>query len=93
MERKNFWKLVKNKTKTKQRKQVKKDVPKNFAKFTGKHLYQSLFLIKPQACKFIEKETLTEVLSSEFRKIFKNTFFTEQPWATASGPFYKHLLK
>ena len=28
---------------------------KNFVIFAGKHLYWSLFLIKLQACKFIEK--------------------------------------
>ena len=31
------------------------DVLKNFVIFTGKHLCWSLFLIKLQACKFIEK--------------------------------------
>ena len=43
-------------------------VLKNFAKFTGKHLSQSLFLIKLLAshCNFIKKETLEQVLSSEF---------------------------
>ena len=34
---------------------------------------------------FIKKETLVQVLSCEFCEIFKNTFFTEQPWTTASG--------
>ena len=37
-----------------QRCSVKKCVLRNFAKFTGKHLCQSLF-----ACNFIKKETLT----------------------------------
>ena len=48
-----------------------------------------------QACKFIKKETLAqvcnfikketaEVLSCEFCEIFKNTFFTENLWRTAS---------
>ena len=47
---------------------------------------QSLFFIKLQAsaCNFIKKETLAQVLSSQFSKVSKNTFFTEQPWATAS---------
>ena len=30
-----------------------------------------------QACNFIKKETLAQVLSCEFCEIFKNTFFTE----------------
>ena len=38
----------------------------------------------PEACNFIEKETLTQVFSCEFCKISKNTFFTEHLWAIAS---------
>ena len=52
----------------------KKCVLKNFAKFTGKHLCQSLFF---------KKETLAQVFSCEFGKIFKNTFSTEHLWETA----------
>ena len=66
---------------------MKKGVLENFAKFTGKqlcqslffneaaglkHLYQSLFLIKLQ--------TLAQVFSCKFYKIFKNIFFTEHLW-------------
>ena len=36
-------------------------------------------------CNFIKKETLAQVFSCEFFKIYKNTFFTEHLWATASG--------
>ena len=39
----------------------KKDVVRNAAKFTGKQLHQSLFL-------------MTQVFSCEFREILKNTF-------------------
>ena len=53
----------------------KKDALKNLAKFTGKHLCQSLFL---------KKETLAQVFFCEFCEIFKNTFFTEYLLATAS---------
>ena len=43
------------------------------------------FLIKPtEACNFIKRETLAQVLSCEFSKISKNTFFTEQLQETAS---------
>ena len=43
----------------------KKGVLRNFAKFTGKHLCQSLFLIKlQQVCNFIKKETLTQEVFS-----------------------------
>ena len=48
----------------------KKDVLENFAKHTGKHFCQSLFLIK---------------LPCEVCEIFKNTFFTEHLRVTASG--------
>ena len=63
-----------------------KYVLRNFTKFTGKHLCQSLFFNKVAggACNFIRKETLAQVLSYEFREISKNTFFSEHIWATAS---------
>ena len=50
----------------------KKNVLKNFAKFTGKHMCQSLFLMKLQAeaFNFIKKETLVQVFSYEFCKVF-----------------------
>ena len=48
----------------------KKGALRNFAKFTGKHLCQSL-------CNFIKKETLVQVFSCDFCKIFKNTFYSE----------------
>ena len=35
------------------------------------------FLIKPEGCNFIKKETLAQVFSSKFSEISKNTFFTE----------------
>ena len=65
---------------------MKKGVLKNFAKFTGKHLCQSLFFNKAdsEACNFIKKETLTQVFSCEFCVSSKNTFFTEHLWTTAS---------
>ena len=64
----------------------KKGVFKNFAKFTEKHLCQSLFFKKLQAsaCNFIKKETLAQVFSCEICEIFKNIYFTEYPRTTAS---------
>ena len=38
----------------------------------------------PQACNFIKKETLSQLISCEFCKISKNTNFTEHLWETAS---------
>ena len=64
---------------------MKKGVLRNFTKFTGKHLRQSLFFNKIVSCNFIKKETLAQVISCEFCEISKSTFFTEQFWTTASG--------
>ena len=35
----------------------------------------SFFKKKPEACNFIKKETVAQVISSEFSEILKNTFF------------------
>ena len=56
---------------------VWKVVFSSFAKFTKKHLYQRVFLIKLQAKVLKKKETLAQVFSCEFYEISKNTFFTE----------------
>ena len=69
---------------------VRKGVLRNFAKFTGKQLCQRLSFNK------VKKESLAQVFSCEFYKIFMNTFFTEHlrttaPWKTILsilvGPF------
>ena len=64
----------------------KKGVLRYFAKLTGKHLCQSLFLIKLQAstCNFIKKEALAQVFSCEFCEISKNTFSYRTPPVAAS---------
>ena len=77
----------------------RKGAVRNFAKFTGKQLWQSLFLSKVadlrpatllrktlwlKAYNFIKKDTLAQVFSCEFCEISKTTFFTEQPRATVS---------
>ena len=69
---------------------VRKGVFRNFEKFAGKHLCQSLFFNKvaglgPKRCNFIKKETLAQVFSCEFCEISKKTFFIEHLRATASG--------
>ena len=53
----------------------RKGVLRNFTKFTGKHLRQSLFF---------NKETLAHVFSCEFCEISKNTFFDRTPPVAAS---------
>ena len=50
-------------------------------------LFNKVAGLRPHACNFIKKETLTQVFSCEFCKISKNTFFTEHPWTTASKGF------
>ena len=40
--------------------------------------------VQPEDCNFIKKETLAQVFPCEFCEIFKNTFFTEHLWTTAS---------
>ena len=56
----------------------KKSVLKNFVKFPGKHLCWNLFFNK------VASMTPTQVFSSEFCEIFKNTFFPEHLRQTAS---------
>ena len=63
---------------------IKKDVLRNFAKFTRKHLRQSLFFNKGAV---LRPATLLKKrlwYSCEFCEIFKNTFFTEHLQTTAS---------
>ena len=57
----------------------KKAVLKTFAMITGKHLYWSLFLIKlqkPRSAALL-KMTPTQVISCEYYRRFKNTYFEE----------------
>ena len=69
----------------------KKGVKTNFAKFIGKQLCQSLFLIMLQAevCNFIKKKTQAQVFYYKFCEIFKNTFLNRTPQVAAS--VYKFL--
>ena len=40
--------------------------------------------LQVEACNFIKKETLAQVLTYKSCEIFKNTFFTEHIWVTTS---------
>ena len=62
----------------------KKGVLRNFAKFTGKHQCQSLFLNKVAGRNFIKKETLAQVFTCEFFEIFKNAFLCRPSPVAAS---------
>ena len=75
----------------------KRDALRNFAKFTGKHLWQSLFLNKAAIilslifswpATLLKKETLAQVLPSEFCEIFKDTFSYRRPPVAASGQWH-----
>ena len=57
---------------------LKKSVCKSFAKFTGKHLCQSLCF---------KKETLAQVFSCESCEIYKKNLFTEHVRSTASAVY------
>ena len=37
-----------------------------------------------QACNFVKKEALAQVFSCDFCEVFRNTFFTEHLWTTAT---------
>ena len=76
---------------------MEKGVLRNFTKFTGKHLCQSLFFNKVAGLRpatllkkrlwhrcFPKKGTLAQVFSCEFCKISKNTFFYGTPLVAAS---------
>ena len=76
----------------------KKGVLRDFGKFTGKHLCQSLFLnkvpgLRPKACNFIKREILAQVFSCEFCKMFKNTSFTEDLQTSKYGGFLKFSVR
>ena len=60
---------------------------RNFVKFTGKHLRQSLFFNKVAGLRpatLLKKETLAQVFSCEFYEISKNNFFYRTPPVAAS---------
>ena len=63
---------------------------KIFAKFTGKQLCWSLFLINFATCYFFKKETPVQKFSCEYFKTFKNNIFTGRLGSTASV-FMEHI--
>ena len=74
---------------------VRKDVYQNFAKFTGKHLRQSLFFNKAAGISnFIKNEALAQVFSCEFYEISNNNFFTKHfRWLLLSGILLNNLME
>ena len=75
-----------------------KGVIKTFAKFTGKHLCQSLFFnkvagLKPKACNFFKKETLAHVFSCKFCKVFKEQLLIWNWYLSFQCPFSRKTQK
>ena len=64
----------------------KKGVLRNFAKFTGRHLYQKLFFNKAEglACKFIKKSLWHRYFPVNFAKFLRMPFSESPPPVTAS---------
>ena len=48
-------------------------------------LFNKVAGLGPRSCDSIKKEALAQVFSCKFYEIFKNTFFTEHLWMTASA--------
>ena len=64
---------------------IKKDVLKNFAKFIGKHLYQSLFLNKfaGRSAILLKKRFWHRCFPVIFTKFLRTSFLTEKLMVTA----------
>ena len=63
----------------------KKAVLENFAKFTGKHLYQTIFFNKladrrPEACNSIKKRIWHRCFPVNFVKLLRTLFSLEKLW-------------
>ena len=74
-----------------------KGVLRNFEKFTGKHLCQSLFLVKLQAlpANFFKKRLWHRFLPVNFVKFLRTPSFTEHLWwlLPASARWWDHIKK
>ena len=67
-------------------------VLKNFAKFTRKHMCRNVLIrLLDVGQQLYQKETPAQLSSREFCETFKNTFFTDHLWTTASVLYYNAL--
>ena len=55
------------------------DSLKNFANFTGKHTFWSLFLVKLQVCNFFKNRFKHTCFPVKFAKSLRTPFFIEHP--------------
>ena len=70
---------------------VRKGVGRTFTKFTGKHLCQSLFLIKLQACEISKNSFFTEHLratASVLKMQFLSFCRSKYPKFFPAGPYF-----
>ena len=74
----------------------KKEILRNFTKFTRKHLCQNVFfnkVVETEARNFILKRTLTQVFSCEFCEISLNTFSCRAFQVVASSSSLNRLAE
>ena len=57
-----------------------------------KNSKQTLANHRPEACSFIKKGTLAQVLSCEFCEIYKNNFYYRTPMVAASGVLINFVI-
>ena len=65
----------------------KREVLRNFAKFAGKYLCQSLFFNKVAGLRPVKKEALAQMFSCEFCETSKSTFYFRAPPVAASEDY------
>ena len=66
---------------------MKKLILKNFAKFTGKHLFQGLFSYRMEGLRsvtLLKKRLCHSCFPANFAKFLRTRFFKEYLWTTAS---------
>ena len=72
----------------------KKGILRNFANFTGQHLYQGLLFIKVASLRpvtLLKMRLWHRCFPVDFAKFLKNTFCYRTPLVAASGILYRQL--
>ena len=87
-----IWEKLDKKTGSRPEMFCKKGVLRNFTKFTGEHLCQSLFFFL--ASNFIKKEILKQLFSCEFCETFKTPFLARLcMWQLKTQPFASSYIQ
>ena len=86
---KRSYKSILSRKKQSPRRFCEKGVLRNFAKFTGKHLFQNIYFNKVTglACNFIKNDSLAQVFVREFCETSKSTFFYRTDHVAVSVSF------